>query len=140
MNNEQQKLILQQVDMSQVQTSNVFKNLDINFRNVVTELQKSLLNEIKETKASVERIEERTVSRERVRALLDSLYFNTLDARQESLHDAYKNTFDWIFDSRPDAVRPWSNFVEWLQSGEALYWINGKAGSGKSTVCIFNFG
>lgn len=28
----------------------------------------------------------------------------------------------------------WDDFSVWLKSGEGLYWINGKAGSGKSTL------
>lgn len=28
----------------------------------------------------------------------------------------------------------WDNFAEWLRSGSKVYWINGKAGSGKSTL------
>ncbi|KAE9371246.1 hypothetical protein N431DRAFT_558808 [Stipitochalara longipes BDJ] len=29
---------------------------------------------------------------------------------------------------------PWSDFAKWLKSGQGIYWINGKAGSGKSTL------
>ena len=28
----------------------------------------------------------------------------------------------------------WTNFVEWLRHGDSIYWVNGKAGSGKSTL------
>jgi len=28
----------------------------------------------------------------------------------------------------------WDDFTLWLKSGQGLYWINGKAGSGKSTL------
>ena len=28
----------------------------------------------------------------------------------------------------------WDDFTLWLKSGRGLYWINGKAGSGKSTL------
>lgn len=28
----------------------------------------------------------------------------------------------------------WDDFSVWLKSGQGLYWINGKAGSGKSTL------
>jgi hypothetical protein len=28
----------------------------------------------------------------------------------------------------------WSNYAQWLREGEGIYWINGKAGSGKSTL------
>ncbi|KAI4909648.1 hypothetical protein J4E90_008347 [Alternaria incomplexa] len=34
----------------------------------------------------------------------------------------------------PKQDRRWSDFAEWLRSGHSLYWISGKAGSGKSTL------
>ncbi|KAF7510814.1 hypothetical protein GJ744_005914 [Endocarpon pusillum] len=30
--------------------------------------------------------------------------------------------------------QPWSSFVDWLEQGNGVYWINGKPGSGKSTL------
>lgn len=33
-----------------------------------------------------------------------------------------------------EGTRPWSDFVHWLECGEDVYWINGKPGSGKSTL------
>lgn len=30
--------------------------------------------------------------------------------------------------------QPWSNFVDWLERGKEVYWIFGKAGSGKTTL------
>ena len=32
---------------------------------------------------------------------------------------------------------PWSNFADWLACGDGVYWINGKAGSGKSTLMSY---
>ncbi|KAK3360492.1 hypothetical protein B0T25DRAFT_438242, partial [Lasiosphaeria hispida] len=45
-------------------------------------------------------------------------------------------TFDWIFHDPRASDRPWSNFHVWLagSNSDGLYWINGKAGSGKSTL------
>ena len=34
-------------------------------------------------------------------------------------------------------MRPWHNFINWLEEGSATYWISGKAGSGKSTLMKF---
>jgi hypothetical protein len=53
--------------------------------------------------------------------------------RQDRIVEAHKETFRWIFDS-PKKSTPWPSFTEWLQSGSGLYWITGKAGSGKSTL------
>ncbi|KAH8646763.1 hypothetical protein BX600DRAFT_443733 [Xylariales sp. PMI_506] len=67
-------------------------------------------------------------------AILGSLSFTTQSDRLESLDDPHSQTFEWIFQEDSDSVRPWSNFVDWLQHGHGVYWINGKVGSGKSTL------
>ena len=68
---------------------------------------------------------------------LDSLAFPEMRARQEIIIDPYSETFQWIFDESGKAVRPWGNFVEWLRNGQSIYWIQGKAGSGKSTLMSY---
>lgn len=42
---------------------------------------------------------------------------------------AFYSTYDESF-----TVETWRGFPEWLKSGEKLYWISGKPGSGKSTL------
>lgn len=68
---------------------------------------------------------------------LEALYFPEIYVRQESIAEAHSQTFQWIFDASGEKVRPWSNFVRWLESGHGIYWINGKAGSGKSTLMSY---
>ena len=65
---------------------------------------------------------------------LASLHFPEINSRKEGIDDAYKETFQWIFDPSDEALRPWSNFMRWLAKDSGFYWINGKAGSGKSTL------
>lgn len=65
---------------------------------------------------------------------LQSLYFPEINARQEEIAEAYKSTFQWIFDNASHRGYRWDNFVQWLESGHGVYWISGKAGSGKSTL------
>ncbi|KAM0798606.1 hypothetical protein BDR22DRAFT_951815, partial [Usnea florida] len=66
--------------------------------------------------------------------LLESLYFPDIHARQEGIEEAHKKTFGWIFEKPNDQIRPWHDFIHWLESGHGTYWISGKAGSGKSTL------
>ena len=75
--------------------------------------------------------------REYRRKFLEALYFPEMYVRQESIAEAHSQTFQWIFDASGEKVRPWSNFVGWLESGHGIYWINGKAGSGKSTLMSY---
>jgi hypothetical protein len=51
--------------------------------------------------------------------------------RQEGIDTKSPHTFEWIFENDELA------FTKWLRSGEQLYWIRGKPGSGKSTLMKF---
>lgn len=72
-------------------------------------------------------------------ALLNSLEFTAMDHRFEAVPEVYRRTFEWIFDSDAGKLPQRSNFVRWLQQDSGIYWINGKAGSGKSTLMKFIF-
>jgi len=76
-------------------------------------------------------------SRARIRVqkqIFEMLHFPSLTHRYESIIEAYPQTFDWVFREPTAGQRSWSNFSDWLKSGDGVYWINGKAGSGKSTL------
>ena len=55
-------------------------------------------------------------------------------SRQEDIYDAHPETFEWLFARDSDLDSMGDNFVEWLEGDVGIYWVNGKAGSGKSTV------
>ncbi|KAI1362569.1 hypothetical protein F5Y08DRAFT_311690 [Xylaria arbuscula] len=63
--------------------------------------------------------------------LLKSLYFPELRRRWHQIPEAEKQTNEWIYDPQKTL------FLSWLESqkdGDALFYITGKAGSGKSTL------
>lgn len=75
--------------------------------------------------------------------ILRSLLVADIARREEQIHEAYDKTFDWIFDGdddeeihedhdNVDAAR--KRFEQWLRTSSEVFWINGKAGSGKSTL------
>lgn len=66
--------------------------------------------------------------------ILDCLYFRQITDRVEEVATVHAGTFDWIFTDPNGTQRPWHNFVKWLEKDSGLYWICGKAGSGKSTL------
>ena len=89
------------------------------------------------------------------RRIINSLRFAEIADRYESILEAHKKTFEWIFkqpsrkslhksskypfndgDRDIDELK-WVNFAEWLRCPESLYWITGKPGSGKSTLMKF---
>ncbi|KAG4428595.1 hypothetical protein IFR05_015919 [Cadophora sp. M221] len=72
--------------------------------------------------------------------ILRSLQFPSICECYEQVPYAHAATFNWIFENPNDEDRPWSNFSDWLQSGDGIYRINGKAGSGKSTLMKYLYG
>lgn len=78
-----------------------------------------------------------------VRLLLSSLLFPTMFSRRDQIPSTYPDTYKWALKSleelkqeeHPSAESP--NLLEWLRAGDGLYWISGKAGSGKSTFMKF---
>lgn len=64
--------------------------------------------------------------------ILKSLLFDEIKVRHDQIHEAHENTFNWIFDD--DAT----SFKKWLtSSSDDVFWVSGKAGSGKSTLMKF---
>jgi len=84
----------------------------------------------------VVQIEEAKIRRSIAATILESLRFSMIKQRMEEVLEAHHETFQWIFQhpSEDPEGRDWDDFVQWLETGEGLYWINGKAGSGKSTL------
>ncbi|OAA66663.1 NACHT nucleoside triphosphatase [Niveomyces insectorum RCEF 264] len=83
-------------------------------------------------------------------ALLRSLDFRSRTYRYEAIPEAHKATFEWIFADRQQRHPPYAvldsaakttetpiNFKAWLESGQGIFWISGKAGAGKSTLMKF---
>ena len=77
-------------------------------------------------------IQERHLEAEQ--AILDLLFFPQIEERHEWIPTAHHRTFNWIFEQPSTVQLNWSNLNHWLLSGEGLYWVFGKAGSGKSTL------
>lgn len=66
--------------------------------------------------------------------VLDSLHFRSIADRRAAISPAHKKTFQWIYQDSMPSEKLSDSFVQWLRSGKGCYWINGKAGSGKSTL------
>jgi ATPase subunit of ABC transporter with duplicated ATPase domains len=64
--------------------------------------------------------------------VLRSLKCTTL--RESAIKEAYWKTFEWIFSERVFEREKRPSFLQWLRQGDGIYWISGKAGSGKSTL------
>ncbi|KAF2114584.1 hypothetical protein BDV96DRAFT_101489 [Lophiotrema nucula] len=69
--------------------------------------------------------------------ILARLMFQNMPDREESIPQAYRHTFEWLFRPEKDnsAETTWPSFTDWIQSDdERIYWITGKPGCGKSTL------
>ena len=71
-----------------------------------------------------------------VLGILASLSFPGMNDRYERVVDAHANTYSWIFESGYTTDQPWDSFTSWLgqEKGASIYWVSGKAASGKSTL------
>ncbi|KAL2822236.1 hypothetical protein BDW59DRAFT_149607 [Aspergillus cavernicola] len=66
--------------------------------------------------------------------ILESLYYPRMRDRREWISLAHRKTFSWALENRQDDATPWDDLKEWLLKGDRIYWLSGKAGSGKSTL------
>jgi hypothetical protein len=73
-------------------------------------------------------------SASRTKALLEWLHYPRMTSRKESVKDTHADTFQWILKTGDLKGRPNPGFRTWLERGSGIYWIAGKAGSGKSTL------
>lgn len=69
------------------------------------------------------------------RAFRNSLWYPTMEERQQGIWSPHKGTLDWVLqDSPAERKVPWGDFKHFVTKGCGTYWITGKAGSGKSTL------
>ncbi|KUJ13415.1 uncharacterized protein LY89DRAFT_651612 [Mollisia scopiformis] len=68
------------------------------------------------------------------RQILDALHFRSIADRRAAISPAHKKTFQWIYQDSMPSEKEADSLVRWLRSGKGCYWVNGKAGSGKSTL------
>lgn len=63
-----------------------------------------------------------------------------MHARLNSLAESHSETFEWLFRDVSSEVGSdvrWDSFTEWLKHGEHMFLVEGKPGSGKSTLMKF---
>jgi hypothetical protein len=91
-----------------------------------------------------------SVFQEKFHRFLKSLTFPEMKARYNDIIPSHKSTFEWLYGARDksdngssittahDRLRQHCDtFSKWLSSNESLFWVNGKPGSGKSTLMKF---
>lgn len=89
-------------------------------------------------------IERTTAQTARDRVLL-WLRFRHIKARHDDVAKAHLATCEWVFQEGQlrgagpgrSNLHRWDSLVDWLEGASGCYWIEGKAGSGKSTLMKF---
>ena len=71
----------------------------------------------------------------RYEQLLESLRFDDIHVRENEVTESHSETFSWVYDD--DGKYFWDSLKSWLEHERSIYWVNGKAGSGKSTFMKF---
>ncbi|KAL9114736.1 MAG: hypothetical protein Q9227_001415 [Pyrenula ochraceoflavens] len=66
--------------------------------------------------------------------LLQSLKFPNMNARRNDIDNVEEGTFSFALENDGAEKRRWSSLPEFLHGEGKLYWIQGKPGSGKSTL------
>ena len=66
--------------------------------------------------------------------ILFSLKFESMKARHDRIKEAHEKTFACIFTDPESSIHPENIFMDRLRSGKGIFWVSGKAGSGKSTL------
>lgn len=76
-------------------------------------------------------------TRERMKeTILSTLRYRGMEDRQGRIRETYKTTFQWILNDNGQTTGTGQSpsLKRWLESPDQVYWISGKAGSGKSTL------
>ncbi|KAF2106175.1 hypothetical protein BDV96DRAFT_654889 [Lophiotrema nucula] len=78
--------------------------------------------------------------KDRADEILEWLDFRQRTWRADEINPAYRQTYDWVFKPSPEGTDlKWDNLITYLadDAPATAYFINGKAGSGKSTLMKF---
>jgi len=74
--------------------------------------------------------------------ILKNLAFPDMYGRFEAVETAHYKTFKWIFEDTPPSDKyhdhsKRQSFLDWLSTGNGIFHVSGKLGSGKSTLMKF---
>ncbi|KAI0555609.1 prion-inhibition and propagation-domain-containing protein [Xylaria curta] len=67
------------------------------------------------------------------KTILNQLWFRKMEERKDMIDKPSSRSLHWSLEP-PSKEVEWDDLSAWLESGSDVYWISGKAGSGKSTL------
>lgn len=113
-------------------------SISTNIKQLLQSLDSSLSRKIDDCFNSMCRLQlDQPPTESRAMLILRWLDFRQISWRYDTIDFAHNKTFEWIFSAAVD--QRWSNFQEYLETSASLlpYFVNGKPGSGKSTLMKF---
>ncbi|KAI9652360.1 MAG: hypothetical protein M1831_006838 [Alyxoria varia] len=142
--NELQSKKLDEIDINQVKSLKVFQQMNSDFQNIIGNLAERMLDKIEvqekalasrgltqinpkltkyaqETRGLIKTLDLQNKAEEDFHALMQSLNFPTMTTRQEEIHDAYPETFEWLMKRDAEHYTPGSDFMKWLETDTRLY-------------------
>ena len=134
--NAAQVQTLLEIDIGGLKDKIAFQELSQSLQDILSSLPHSMHTVVNQhTSKELENSQLARSDLEARQSLIDQLSFSEMYLRESNLN-ATEGTFNWVFDKSMGS-RPFDDFIDWLQHGNSIYWINGKVGSGKSTLMKF---
>ncbi|KZL68530.1 small s protein [Colletotrichum incanum] len=75
-------------------------------------------------------VTERTI----VDNILGALWFSKMKDRYDDIETAHRKTYEWVFSGSEEQKGDSHSFKNWVESSHSLFWVSGRAGTGKSTL------
>ncbi|KAL3452740.1 hypothetical protein BJX65DRAFT_154111 [Aspergillus insuetus] len=141
--------IRENINLNALKQTERFKSLDASIQNALVRFcdsQSTALDLVldRSTRNILDRIDEvqkthvenkaRRDFEQRKSKILKSLIYGNPFTRENDILNKHDGTFEWIFDEGPETG---STFLSWLRSDDGIFWVQGKPGSGKSTLMKF---
>ena len=133
---DQRTAVAQMLDRLDLAASSLTRSAPAGGKNLTGELSPrsdNSKNTISERTTPIQALTDELKLKQEVEAsIVENLRFSTMTDRLEEVSEAHQSSFKRIFEPQKDNT--WSCFSSWLKSGDGVYWVNGKAGSGKSAL------
>ncbi|KAI9041400.1 uncharacterized protein KD926_006796 [Aspergillus affinis] len=135
------------IDFSGVEQKDHSKALDASIQNLFVRFRDSqtkswelvldrntgrILDSIDDIRKKQIEDETRRDLKQRKNIILDSLLYGNPFTRKNDILSKHDGTFEWIIDENSGSA-----FSSWIKSDNGIFWIQGKPGSGKSTLMKF---
>ncbi|ERF68231.1 hypothetical protein EPUS_08668 [Endocarpon pusillum Z07020] len=92
-----------------------------------------VLEAAKKHETGVADLAQKNISQRCQERVLERLWYRMIDERKNNVAEAHFKILQWALHP-PTPEVDWDDLSEWLRSGSGIYWVSGKAGSGKSTL------